>query len=246
MRKHLVLVLGLALAIGVANVAVGANTQTISGEFKPNTNLSKTIYKPGALNVITATGDSDGNVSPATRAQVFFDDDFKFFTKGIAKCNPDKLTNTTTPQARNGPCKNAQVGAGAATVALAGNPDAPLGATVTAFNGPPKNGKPVILLHSRTDEPLANTVILVGVLKTLPRAGDFGNVLDVTIPQLPADTAITRFQVKVQKRFTFRGKRRSYVSGRCGDRNRQLNYKGTFTFDGSPRKTATDSQPCTR
>lgn len=244
MRKHLIWVLGLALAIGIANVAVGANSQTISGEFKPNTNLSKTKYKPGSLNVITATGDTDGNVSPATRAQVFFDDDLTFFTRGIAKCNPARLTNTTTAQARNGPCKAAQVGAGTAMVAIAGNTDAPLGATVTAFNGPPKNGKPVILLHSRTDEPLANTVILVGVLKSLPRAGDFGRVLDVSIPQLPANTAITRFQVRVQKRFRFRGKRRSYVSGRCGDGNRKLNFKGTFTFDGSPKKTATDSQNC--
>jgi hypothetical protein len=245
MRKHLVWVLGLALAIGVANVAVGANFQKITGTFKPNTNLSKTKYKAGNVNVITETGDSDGNVSPATRAKVFFDDDLRFTTRGLAKCDPAKLTNTSTEQAK-ARCRAAMVGAGAATVALGGSTDegARLGATVTAFNGPPKNGKPVILLHSRTDPPLNSTVVLVGVLKPLPAAGDFGNVLDVSIPQLPGNTAITRFQVKVQKNFSVAGKRKSYVSGRCSDGNKKINYKGTFIFDGSPAKTATHSQPC--
>lgn len=247
MRKHLVWVLGLALAIGVANIAVGANTQKITGTFKPNTNLSATNFKPGNLNVVTETGDTDGNVSPATRAKVFFDDDLRFTTRGLARCTPSQLNNTSTAQAK-ARCGNAQVGAGAALVALGGStaPSARLGATVTAFNGPPRNGNPVILLHSRTDPPLNSTVVLVGVLRGLPRAGDFGNVLDVTIPPLPGNTAITRFQVKVQKSFRFRGNRRSYVSGRCGDGNRKLNYKGTFIFDGSPTKTALDSQTCTR
>ena len=245
MRKHLIWVLGLALAIGVANVAVGANFQKITGTFKPNTNLSKTKFKAGSVNVITETGDADGSVSPATRAKVYFDDDLRFTTRGLAICQPSRINNTSTAQAK-ARCGNAQVGAGAATVALGGSTDpaARLGATVTAFNGPPKNGKPVILLHSRTDPPLNSTVVLVGVLKPLPRAGDFGNVLDVTIPQLPGNTAITRFQVKVQKNFRFRGQRRSYVNGRCGDGNKKLNYKGTFIFDGSPAKTALDSQAC--
>ena len=245
MRKHLVWVLGLALAIGIANVAVGANFQKITGTFKPNTNLSKTKFKAGSVNVITETGDQDGSVSPATRAKVSFDDDLRFTTRGLAQCDPSRLTNTSTEQAK-ARCRAAMVGSGAATVALGGSTDegARLGATVTAFNGPPRNGKPVILLHSRTDPPLNSTVVLVGVLKPLPRAGDFGNVLDVTIPPLPGNTAITRFQVKVQKTFRFRGKRKSYVSGRCGDGNKQLNYKGRFIFDGSPAKTALDSQRC--
>jgi hypothetical protein len=239
-------VLGLALAIGVANIAVGANFQKIDGTFKPNTNLSKTKFKAGSVNVITQTGDQDGSVSPATRAKVYFDDDLRFTTKGVPKCDPAKLTNTSTEQAKSR-CRSSLIGGGHATVALGGasnNPNAILGATVTAFNGPPKNGHPVILLHSRTDPPLNSTVILVGILKPLPQAGDFGNVLDVTIPPLPGNTAITRFQVKVQKNFRVNGKRKSYVNGRCGDKNHKLNYKGTFVFDGSPTRTALDAQTC--
>ena len=123
MRKHLVWVLGLALAIGIANVAVGANFQKITGDVQAEHEpVQDQVYKPGSINVITETGDNDGNVSPATRAQVFFDDDLRFFTKGVPTCDAAKLTNTTTAQAK-ARCGNAQVGAGAATVALAGNPD---------------------------------------------------------------------------------------------------------------------------
>jgi hypothetical protein len=246
MRKHLVWVLGLALAIGIANVAVGANFQKIDGTFKPNTKLSKTKYKPGSVNVITETGDADGNVSPAIRAEVSFDDDLSFFTKGIPTCKESELTQTTTAQAK-AKCGDAQVGAGAATVGIGGNPDpaASTPAVVTAFNGVPKNGKPVILLHSRANA-FGLTTVLVGTLNKLGRAGDFGWKLDVKIPELAFGSAITRFQVKVQKRYRFRGKRRSYVSGRCGDTNKKLNYKGKFTFNGSPARTAVDAQPCTR
>ena len=244
MRKHLVWVLGFALAIAVSSVAVGANFQKITGEFKPNTNLSKTKFKPGSVNVITETGDEDGSVSPAIRAAVSFDDDMTFFTRGIATCQESELTQTTTAQAK-ARCGSAQVGAGAATIGLGGSndPGASTPAVVTAFNGKPKNGKPVILLHSRANA-FGTTAVLVGVLNKLGPAGDFGWRLDVKIPELAFGSAITRFQVKVQKRFRFRGKRRSYVSGRCGDRNKRLNYKGTFTFNGSPAKTAVDAQPC--
>jgi hypothetical protein len=247
MRRHLVWVLGLALAIGIANVAVGANFQTIDGTFKPNTKLSKTKFKGGSVNVVTTTGTNDGSrVAPAVRAQVWFDDDMSFFTRGVARCNASRLTQTTTAQAK-ARCGAAQVGAGSATIALAGNPDpaAATGAVVTAFNGVPKNGKPVILLHARA-ETFGNTSILTGVLNKLGRRGDYGWRLDVKIDELPFGSAITRFQVKVKKQFRFRGKRRNYVSGRCGDRNRKLNYKGKFYFNGDSPKSDTDAQACTR
>jgi len=242
MRKHLVWVLGLALAIGIANVAIGANSQTIKGTFKAfgNVDLNKT-YKPGSLNVITTTNDEDGTVSPAVRAQVYFDRDLRFFTKGIRTCRKSKLEQTDTAQAKKA-CPGAQVGSGTANIAFAGQANSdPVKAIVTAFNGVPKNGKPVILLHSRADA-VGSTVVLTGVLKNMPRTSPFGKVLDVDIPELAFGSAITRFQVRVKKTYRFRGKRRSYVSGRCTGGG--IRYRGTFTFNGSPKRTANYIQPC--
>jgi len=249
-RKHLVWVLGLALALGVSNLAFGDNFQKIQATFKPNTGLSKTKFKAGSVNVITSTGDSgDDFVSPATRAKVFFDDDLMFFTKGIPPCRAN-LEQATTEEAR-AKCRASIVGTGKGEVAVGGyQPAARVEAVITAFAGVPRNGKPVILLQSRVDA-IGSSKILIGVLKPQPRASDFGKVLDVTVPALPGGSAITRFQVRVQKNFRFRGKRRSYVSGRCGDRNKKLNYKGTFFFDDNGdnkpdySKSATHAQPCT-
>jgi hypothetical protein len=240
-------VLGVALAIGVASLAFGAaNTQTIKGTFKPNTNLSKTKFKGGSVNVITTTNDADGDgkVAPAIKAQVWFDDDINFFTKGIPTCKESDLTQTTTAQAK-AKCGKAQVGSGASTIGLAGqaDPSAATPAVVTAFNGVPKNGHPVILLHARADA-FGNTTVLVGTLNKLGRAGDLGWRLDVKIPELAFGSAITRFQVKVQKSYRFHGHRVNYISGRCGDGNHKLNYKGKFTFNGAPAKSATSSQSC--
>jgi hypothetical protein len=246
LRKHLIWVVALAAAVAavsVGGIATAENTQTIKGTVTPS-KLPKTGAGKGvALNVITTTNDTDGDVDGATRAQVFFDDELSFFTRGIPQCEKSDIDQqgSTTAQAKAA-CGRSQVGAGSATVGIGGNPDAQAQAVVTAFNGKPQGGKPVILLHSFVQS-LGQTTVLVGVLKNT--SGDFGKVLDVTIQPLPFGTAITRFQTRVKKSYRFRGKRRNYVSGRCGDRNRKLNFKGTFTFDAGYKKTATSSQNCT-
>ena len=241
MRKHLIWVLALAAAIGITSLATGANTQTIKGTIAP-AKQKKKRYGAASINVVTQTGDADGSVSPATRAKVFVDDDMRIDFRGIAKCAKSKIDgNKTTAQAKAA-CPAAVIGAGNASVAIAGNPAAPASSVVTAFNGVPQGGKPVLLLHSYT-ESAGLAPVLVGIVKNA--SGDFGTLLDVTIPPLPFGSAITRFQVKLKKASRFRGNRVNLISARCFDGNRKWNYKGTFIFDGSPTRTATSRQTCT-
>jgi hypothetical protein len=241
MRKHLVWVLGLALAVAVAAVAVGANTQSIIAKVGP-AKQDKNRYGAASINVTTETGSDDGStIAPATRAQIFFDDDLVFNTRGLATCTKAQLENTTPAQAK-AKCRRAQVGAGKAEAAVGGNPNTPrVGVEVTAFNGTPRGNKPVLLLHSFTAA-IGQTIVLEGVLKNT--SGDFGKVLDVNVPLLAANSALTKFQTKVQKSFRFQGRTRHYVTARCHDRNRQWNFKGTFTYQGAPSKTATTTQSC--
>ena len=147
MRKHLIWVLALAAAIAVSGIAVAENTQTIKATATPNKLPKKGKPKGLALNVITTTNDSDGDVDAADRAQVFFDDNLFFFTRGIPTCEKSQVEGKTTAQAKAA-CGPAQVGAGAATVGIGGNPDAKAEAVVTALNGKPQGTKPTILLHS--------------------------------------------------------------------------------------------------
>jgi hypothetical protein len=242
LRKHLIWVLSLAVAVAAVGVtsAIGANSQTIKGTIAP-VKQKKNVYGKASINVVTKTNDTDGSVSPATRAQVYFDDDIKFDTRGVARCAKAKVDGNKTTAAAKAACPKSVVGAGNASIAVAGNPNAPATAKVTAFNGVPQGGKPVILLHSYS-EATGLAPVLVGVLKNT--GGDFGKILDVTIPALPFASAITSFQTKVQKSTRFRGKTINFVSARCKDGNRKWNFKGTFTYDGSPSKTATSSQTC--
>jgi hypothetical protein len=227
-------------AVGVTSVAVGANSQTIKGTIAP-IKQKKNSYGKASVTVLTKTNDTDGSVSPATRAQVFFDDDIKFDTRGVPVCQKSKVDGNKTTAAAKNACPFSVVGTGNASIAVAGNPDTIALAKVTAFNGVPRGGKPVILLHSFSAA-TGLAPVLDGVLKNT--GGDFGKILDITIPALPLGSAITSFEAKVQKSSRFEGKTINFVTARCKDGNRKWNYKGTFTYDGSPKKTATSSQTC--
>ena len=53
--------------------------------------------------------------------------------------------------------------------------------TITAFNGIPVGGKPVILLHTYSQSPIQTTLVLVGAVSKLNKEG-YGPRLDVTHP----------------------------------------------------------------
>jgi hypothetical protein len=242
MRKHLVWVLAVALAVAVAGVAVGKNTQGLTTQVGPSAvaKLPKTTLKATKMRTVTTTNcaapcSGAGAIKPVTKAQVSFDNDIVFNTKGIATCPKSKLDATTTSQAKAA-CPKAIVGHGQAKVAVAGNPDASaeVAAVITAFNGPKQHGLDVIYLHTRVDA-IANTTVLTGVLHKV--GGDFGNRLDVTVPPLTANSATKVFDVTVQHG--------QYVRAHCGDSNKTLNYKGKFTYSGGePSLTAKDIQKC--
>lgn len=239
-KRYLVLALGIVLAIGVSAVALGANTHTIKAKVTP-TKQKKDKYGAAAFNFTTAsTCQTPCTLDPANRVRISIDDDIKLDTKGLAQCTKAKLENTTTEEAK-AKCGKALVGAGKATAFIGGNPDAPVAVEGTEFNGPPKGGKPTLLVHARTPS-LGFTTILEGVYK--PASGDFGYVLDVSVPPLPFGTAISSFQAKVQKSYSAGGKKHNYISARCHDGNKTWNFKGQDNYPSSPSLTATAKQKC--
>lgn len=230
MRKHLVWMLGLAIAVAAAGVASAVQVQSITGAASPS-KLPKTKRVPTALTVTTAL--SGTPLSGANRAQIFVDDEFAIFNRGLATCTPGAISGRSTSAAKAA-CGSSQVGTGSASANIGG---VTVPVTVTAFNG---GG--TLLLHSAPS--IGSPVVLVGRLRSA--SGDFGIRLDVSIPSLAGGVGIlTTFRVKLQKSYQFRGKRRSYISAKCGDANRKLNYKGTFNYADGTSQTATDTQNCT-
>ena len=111
---------------------------------------------------------------------------------------------------------------------------------ITAFNGKPVGGHPVILLHVYSADLGVDAVqVLVGKLFKI--SGKYGWKLDVTVPPLPFGTATTIFDVTVQHkpwvtRKTVRRHGRKvtvktkhyYVSAKCS--HGKWFYKGTFHY----------------
>jgi hypothetical protein len=264
-RKHLVWVLGLALALGVSAIAMAAgntdNTQEMAVTVTPS-KQAKSKFGRAKLRSLTTTGSTTTGtyaITPVDHAVIYYDKDIKFDTKGLPQC-AKSLNGKTTAQAK-ALCGKAQVGSGQAVVKIAGNPAAPDTATnITAFNGKPVGGKPVILLHVYS-EALGVDAVQVLVGKLIKISGKYGYKLDVTVPQLPFGTATTIFDVTVDHKpwFTKKTVRRHgrkvtvrtkhlYVSAKCS--HGKWFYKGTFhyTSNGGPAKSgslpASNTQNC--
>ena len=259
-RKRLTL--AVAMAAGAAVVIVAAagaaqspvlnapdgNTQSIAISFTPQ-KLSKKTAEPVTLDVTTATTTTDptankGAPVPAVEAVVDFPKDIRIFSKGYPTCDAGLLQNTSTEAALEA-CKKAKIGSGDGTADLVvGERIFPVTTAITAFNGIPVGGKPVILLHTYSQSPIQTTLVLVGAVSNLNKEG-YGPRLDVSIPLIAGGQgAITGFHVKIFKKFRYKGKIQSYVSATCA--TKKLKGRGKFVFkDGeslTPELTGKCSQ----
>lgn len=256
MRKRPTLIAGMAIAVTTAiaaSVAIAGpvvtgkdgNTQSIDSVIGPK-KLSKTTLTPGTLKVTTATTSTtaaNGVPSPAVRAVVDFDKNAKLFTKGVPACDPAKLQNTSTEIALK-ECGNAKIGNGSASALLpVGVQVFPVSQTLTAFNGIPKGGKPVVILHTYGTTPIQTTLVIVGVVSNYNKEG-YGPRLDLEVPLLAGGAgALTGVKIKIDKKFTYKGKKRSFISAKCPN-SKKLKARGTFTFRDGESLTAYSTQSC--
>lgn len=260
MRKRLTFAVATAVATtavlaGVAGAVKSptlqgpnGNTQSIAAVYKP-TKLSKKTAEPITLEVETATTSTNPNANngapiPAVEAIVDFAKGVRIFTKGYPTCDAALLQNTSTEAALEA-CKKAKIGGGAGTADLVvGTKIFPVTTTITAFNGVPAGGKPVILLHTYSQVPIQTTLVLVGTVKSFNKEG-FGPRLDVAIPLIAGGQgAVTGFQVKIAKRFRYKGKVRSYVSASCPTKT--MKTRGQFIFKDGESLTPSVKQRCTQ
>jgi hypothetical protein len=256
MRKRPFAIAAIAAALGAAIVATAAfagpvvtgsdgNTQSIDSKIGPK-KLSKTSYTPGTLSVTTLTTSTtaaNGIPSPAVHATIDFDRNAKLYTKGLPTCDPTKLQNQSTEEAER-LCKRAIIGRGKASALLpSGERVYNVEQGVTAFNGIPKGGKPVVILHAYGTTPIQTTLVLVGTVSNYNKQG-YGPRLDLEIPLLAGGTgALREFQVKINKKWRFKGRSRTFISAKCPN-SKKLKARGTFTFRDGESLTAYSKQSC--
>jgi hypothetical protein len=154
-------------------------------------------------------------------------------TNGLPVCRRRKLESTTVPQARHN-CPGAIVGKGSARAIIAFPEQAPIRASspITIFNGPRKRGNPTVLAHAYTTIPVPTTFIVPIVIERIHR-GIYGYRTKARIPRIAGGAGVPiSGSLKIGRKWTYRGKRRSYLNARC--QTGRLQVRGKFTFkDGT-------------
>jgi hypothetical protein len=232
-RVLLVLVAILACAIpgeaafGAAMIETREIRLRLNADFQP-LNLPKKSFAPvefeGYLD-ITRPG---GGAPPAlTQVVMDFDRDGRLDVAGLPTCAPEQVAEVSTEEAR-AICKNAIVGSGKleALISLPGGP-VPTSSALTLFNGPRQEGHPTVVVHARISVPATQTYAFVVPIEKRP--GEFRYRATVNLPELAGGLgAITHLDVKIGRRYTAGGVKRSYVAARCSDHI--LRSHGIFTF----------------
>lgn len=255
MHKRLTLIASLAALVAIAIPASAAlagetvsgpdgNTQSIEASVAPK-GLYKKKALPVTLNVEVKTGTTAANgvPSPAVHDVIDFDKNLSLATKGLPTCTAQQLQNTTTEAAELA-CGKAKIGSGSAITLLPLSVLYTEPTKVTAFNGAPQGGKPVVLLHAYGTSPIQTTLVLVGTVSNYGKEG-YGPRLDVTIPPIAGGAGvITDFKVKIQKSWTYKGKKMSFVNAKC-PASKKLKYRGAFTYADGVTINADTTQSCT-
>lgn len=233
------------LLTGGANAAlvkVGNLVLTADGGFTPRT-LPRHSFAPIEFRGHADLKTTDGTVPAALqRAVLEFDRDGRLSTGGLPVCPPERLEEATPEEARRR-CPKAIVGVGTVEALIAQEAGTPLQASspLTLFNGPRLEGRPTVIFHARTTVPATQNFVI-----TLPveqQSGEYRYRVTFDLPPIAAGRgAITHIDIKVGKRYTFRGTKRSYVSARCSDG--VLRTRGEFTFSDGTIIYGSVEKPC--
>lgn len=227
-----------ALIAVIAASAFGADVvQTLT--WKVIGHVSKHKVTPAGLDVTETTATSDGSVPPVLKtATVEFDKAGILDTKGLPTCRPAKLENTNAPQARRA-CPTAILGKGNADAKVVFPDQAPLDAPapVTVFNGTPIGGRPNFLIHAYTTVPAPTTFVVPG--KVVRDHGKFSYKITFQVPPIAGGYgSLVLFHTKVKRTWTYKGKKHSYISGKCPHSGSVL-IQGTFHFADGQQKVST-------
>jgi hypothetical protein len=243
MKKKIVagiVVLGLLFAAASANafhvhVVAGNLVLDAEGDFSPKKlpkyeNAPITFSGGGELSTVS------GDLPPILDTFVIeFDKHGALDTTGLATCTKGKLIATDVPAARKA-CKGAIVGEGFGSAVVKFPEQAPIkvGSPITLFNGPKQGDDDTILAHAHLDYPGPTTFIVPVVIEKIHK-GVYGYRVKVKIPKIAGGYGHPiSGSSKVGKKWTFKGKKHSYVNARCETGHFQA--RGEFTFKEGPEE----------
>jgi hypothetical protein len=179
--------------------------------------LPRQTPAPIKVTIEGAVSTADGTHPPPLQwLEVELNRHGRLYTKGLPACSPALLQSTSTEDAK-ARCGSALVGQGtfAANITLGTTKPVLAGGRILAFNGR-RAGKPALLLHFFGSAPVRFTLVVPLTITHKP-SGEFGTLLRTRIPKLANGFgSITEINLSLARRWTYAGKRRSYLSAACG------------------------------
>ncbi len=213
------------------------------GGFRPETlprhkDAPILIYGGGKLSTVS------GELPPILKTLTFeFDRHGSVDTAGLAVCTAGKLQATDVPAARRA-CPGAIVGegVGSAVVEFPEQRPIPISSPITLFNGPKLHGNDTVLAHAYTTVPIATTFIVPVVIEKIHK-GVYGYRTEARIPKIAGGYGHPiSGNIKIERKWTLKGKKHSYVNARC--ENGRLQARGEFSFKDGTFLQGTFFRPC--
>lgn len=229
---------GIAAAAGKnepVTVRVGDLEVTADGGFKPEA-MSKTTPTPitfFAKGTIESTNPGSPHPPALKKVLVETDKNGSVFVKGYPKCKSGQLQSQTTENAED-ICRDAIIGQGKASakIAFADSREVPVSSKVIVFNGGEQGGVITFFIHAYITVPVPAAIVTTVKIKKIHN-GRYGYLSTATIPKIAGGAgSITSFNLKIGKRYTYKGKKVSILYAKCPDGKLQAHVTGFFS-DGA-------------
>jgi hypothetical protein len=199
-------------------VETGIPGPYFDGGFSP-TVLSKTEPIPIAFRLSGDFQRSDGTHPPAlTELIVEADKNLAVNVRGYPVCSPlmDQSVEPATPEQR---CKRAIVGRGTMEIEIAFPEEAPISLKSNAIvvNGGKRTGVTNLNIYTYITVPTPAAILTKVQVKKIHN-GRFGTEAVATIPKIAGGSgSVTAFNFKIDKKFSYRGRRVSVLTLKCPD-----------------------------
>jgi len=250
--RHLVHLTAIAVALVFAAAAFGARKVECLGNICIADNggispskLPRHGSAPITARLIGEISTRDGSHPPALRSvDLDVDRTIGIDAVGLPTCTLGRIEATTTAEARRA-CGKAMVGSGEAEVEVAFPESTPFSAQgpLLLFNGGVHGGTTRVLLHAYVAVPAPTAIVTTATVKRIHR-GRFGLEIEARIPPIAgAAGSVTRFELKVGRRFTYEGRRKSFLTASCPTGSWVT--KGEVLFSDQTRAGLTHVFPCT-
>jgi len=182
---------------------------------------------------------------PPALEEALFDADKDAFVSvdGLPACRLGQLEARET-RAAEAVCAGSILGRGTATVEVAFPEQRPFTSTgsMLLFNGGERHGTVTVLAHAYVNVPAPTAVVATVEIRRVDK-GAYGMHIEVQVPKIAGGSgSVVAAKFSMRRVYGYRGKRRSFLSGRCPDAKMQG--RGTFLYSDGTALTGTLVRPC--